>query len=86
MSVSDLVINPKDRASHDAAHEPSVEDMSLCTASKVKHRLNIFLEKTMKLSKYVTILITFMNLGVNNGMVYSEKCKTNKHAIKYLCN
>ena len=30
----------------------------LYTASKVKHHLNIFLEKTVKLSKYEFILVT----------------------------
>ena len=30
------------------------------TASKVKHRLNIFLEKTVKLSKHDFFLVTFL--------------------------
>ena len=32
--------------------------MYIYTASKVKHHLNIFLEKTVKLSKYEFILVT----------------------------
>ena len=36
--------------------------MNIYTASKFKHCLNIFLEKTAKLSKYEFILVTFMKL------------------------
>ena len=34
--------------------------MQIYTASKVKHHLNIFLEKTVKLAKHEFILVTFL--------------------------
>ena len=36
----------------------TITSANIYTASKVKHHLNIFLEKTVKLSKYEFILVT----------------------------
>ena len=43
----------------------------LCTASKVKHHLNSFLEKTLKLSKHKIILVTFLK-GDKVVTIYSK--------------
>ena len=45
--------------------------LSIYTASKVKHHLNIFLEKTVKLSKYEFILVTCLK-GDKVVTIYSN--------------
>ena len=45
--------------------------MEIYTASKVKHHLNIFLEKTVKLSKHEIILVTILK-GDKVVTIYSK--------------
>ena len=48
--------NPK----HDFFDNVIIRSIHIYTASKVKHHLNIFLEKTVKLSKHNFFLVTFL--------------------------
>ena len=43
-----------------ARHYITVQGKDIYTASKVKHHPNIFLEKTVKLSKHEVFLVTFL--------------------------
>ena len=47
----------------------------LFTASNVKHHLNIFREKIVKLSKYELIPVIFMNVYIQDTVEFYQKYK-----------